>query len=202
MLCAAAPEYISNIKGNTNDDNHNSLKKSSSKATKGKAIFNEPDNTQEPLLKDLSLAFSTNDNNNGNISFNNQHHDLLNENDNEQKVIRNYSNESNHSSSIVDLPLANGSSSSLNLNVHDISKLSYDDIPYHSGMSLSCSSIRPVEQHNNSKSSIDNGSHFSEDESFVYNSHLSEIDRNEDIKDLRIKLKKAIKSLDKKKKGN
>jgi len=191
MICTTVAEYNTDIKNNSNHQQH-SLKKASK--AKDKEVSNESINVKEPLLKDLSLAFSTSNNENGNISFHSSPTGL-NQNDNEKNLVQ------SHSSSMIDLPLANGSSHSLHPNHQDANKLSYDDVRNCSGMSLSCSSIRSEEHLIHSKSSIDseNGSPLSEDESFIYNSHLSEIDRNEDIKDLRIKLKKAIKSLDKKK---
>ncbi|ORX82276.1 hypothetical protein BCR32DRAFT_279069 [Anaeromyces robustus] len=190
MLCATIPK--NNI--SEKDNNQINLKKDNSNLFKEKSIDKKP----ESLLHDLSLAFATN-NEKGNIIF--KDNSFNQNNINEEEIIKN-NYKPTKSNSTVDLPLANGSNSSLNS--YDISKISCEDISSHNKLSnLSCSSIRSVEYNNNAnvKNSLENNTQISmsEDESFIYNSHLSEIDRNEDIKDLRIKLKKAIKSLDKKK---
>jgi len=196
MLCVSA------LESNPPIEKSNEINKLQKSLAKGKFVVDEPEIdslSKEPILKNLSLAFSTDENENGNILIK---EDILphevNDKKTKQNIVRSNSKGSNTASSVVDLPLANGSNSSLNS--HDISRKSYEEVPYHSKLNLSCSSIRPGD--NNSRGSLDKSIHysFSEDESFDYNSHLSEIDRNEDIKDLRVKLKKAIKSLDKKKK--
>jgi len=193
MLCAAAPEY--NI-----DNEISNIKKPN--LSNEKLVSTEDE--KKFLLKNLSLAFASDNNKNGSIIMDdNSIHRM-----NESNIIKEQSNNdkkginNTNESEMVDLPLANGNNSYINS--QDISRISYEDIPSHSKLNMSISSIRPNDNLNGSNSSLDKplrSSSYSEDESFIYNSHLSEIDRNEDIKDLRIKLKKAIKSLDKKKKG-
>jgi len=67
MLCAAAPEYSINDNGDTKIPNKNINQK--------KSLYNEPEKEAEPILKNLSLAFATDNNENGNIILNNDNID-------------------------------------------------------------------------------------------------------------------------------